>query len=131
MLEHIGQVGLIERMAIDREADRSLVVAKTLQRLLEPPDIAARPGDQRKWADRCLLAQRLELGRIMQRAVHRRIARGFQSDLVGLRIRPRRQVGQQQQGDNHDENEHTAHGAHGNGVWGSPDCHGCGIVRKQ
>jgi hypothetical protein len=66
----------------------------------------------------------------MQRAVHRRIARRLQGDIVRLRIRPRRQIGQQQ-GDDHDENEQTAHGVHGNGVQGSPYCHGCGIVRKQ
>jgi hypothetical protein len=57
VLQQIRQVGLIQRMAIDREADGRLVVAETLQCLLEPPDIAARPGYQRERANRRLLAQ--------------------------------------------------------------------------
>src|SRR3984957_14243 len=62
----LAETRLIERLVIDRDSDRAVVIAKAIEYRLEPIDIAAGARDQSKRGYGNRLAQRLKLRRCLE-----------------------------------------------------------------
>ncbi len=133
VVQQIGQVGVIQRMAGDRQVDGSLVVAEALQRRARTGPTSCAPGSPAQMGRPApSRAARSSCEVSCSALSSAALPVGFRVTVIGLRIGPRSPwSGPQQECGNDAEDEHAAHGAHGNRVRCSPKCHGCAIVRKQ
>jgi hypothetical protein len=109
--QQVGQIGLVDWPAGDRDRRLALVVAKAVQRGLEPADIVPCPDDQRERAYGRLLAQRDQLRRTLQRLVQRCVPSRLQGNCVRLGIGGQGAHRSQQQCRYDRHNEQSAHSA--------------------
>ena len=116
-------------MAGDREVHLRRVVAVALQHRLEPVEVLTRALHQREAADRRLVLQRDQRGRVVQRTVQGLVPGRLEGNRIRLRIGRCRCVLHQNRNCNDQKNKDPAHLPMLNGQT-SPECHGRAIVNK-
>ena len=84
--QRIAQLGILEREAVDFDRHAALIIAVAFQHGGEPVDVASRARDQSEWADGRGLAQRLQIGRRLERIVHVAVSGRGEVDLIRLRV---------------------------------------------
>ncbi len=86
VLQQIGQVGIVKRMAVDRSVViLRLVVAEAVQRGLEAASVVARPRHQRERPTGAFSRSATSCEAFVQRLVERAVAGRLQRDVVRLR----------------------------------------------
>ena len=113
LLQQVGQIGLVERLAGHRHSHLRGVIAEAVQRGLEAAGVIPGPGHQGERARRRLFPQRLELRGVAQCLIQRGVAGRRERHRIGLRIgAQRRAANQQERGDGQQE-EYAVHCHHG------------------